>query len=147
MLAFRIKSAAQIAIGLLFLRLLLGFIFTMQGYGKVFKIGVQKIYESAFLPYTKFFPEILLQWLAYFTSYVELFAGLLLLLGLFRMAAYISLAAVLLIVSFGHGLMEPIWNLQHVFVRSVFLTALFLIPLKKDLYSLDHFLLTKTRKK
>jgi len=128
----------QKALGLFFLRGVLGLIFLMQGYGKVFKIGIEKLYQGFFQDYTQLLPDFLVRFTAYYTSYAELLGGVLVILGLFRLFAYLGLATVLMVVSFGHGLVEPIWNLDHVFYRTAILAVLFLIPLKYDRFSLDH---------
>ena len=125
-------------------RLLLGFIFLMQGFGKVFSIGVSNIYEGGFKAYEEtFLPTFILKFTAYFTSYGELICGLLVVIGLFRKQAYLVLAAILVIVTFGHGLQSPIWDLQHVFVRSAFLLFLMMIPFEKDSFSVDQLIKSK----
>ena len=130
-----------------FVRLLLGIIFLMQGYGKVFTWGMTNLYENGFKSYeATFLPTFLIKFTAYFTSYGELIGGLLLILGLFRKQAYLILAAILLIVSFGHGLQSPIWDLQNVFVRAVFLVFLMMIPMKADTFSLDNLIKSKGTK-
>ena len=126
------------AIGIFLIRALLGLIFLMQGYGKVFSWGVEGVYQNAFASYEEtWIPIFLLKFTAYFTSYVEFLGGLLLLLGLFRNWAYIALGLVLLMVTYGHGLSSPIWDLQHVFVRAVFLITLLLVPVEWDQLHLD----------
>lgn len=134
-------------IGVLFLRLLLGVILIMQGYGKIFTYGIENVYQQFFLPYAEstFLSEPILIFAAYFTSYVEFIGGILLIIGFARIIAYILIALVILIVSYGHGLMQPIWDLHHVFVRGAFLFALFIIPLAKDKLSLD-FLIKRLNK-
>ena len=130
-----------------FARLLLGLIFLMQGYGKVFTWGVSNVYNNGFKAYEEtFLPSFLIKFTAYFTSYGEFICGLLLILGLFRKQAYLILAAILLIVSFGHGLQSPIWDLQHVFIRSVLLIFLMMVPFEKDLFTLDRLIKTKNKK-
>ena len=124
-------------IATLFARLLLGLIFFWQGFGKVFTIGVATLYENGFKSYEDtFLPTFVVKSTAYFTSYGELIFGFLLILGLFRKQSYYALGLILLIVSFGHGLQTPIWDLQHVFVRSAFLIFL-LMTLNKDSFALD----------
>jgi uncharacterized membrane protein YphA (DoxX/SURF4 family) len=127
----------QKAAGLLFLRLLPGVIFLMQGYGKVFTIGVNKLYEMFFVSYENVLPKWILLFTAYFTSYIELLGGALLILGLFRKPVFYLLALNLIIVSFGHGLKEPIWDLQHVFPRALLIAALLLLPQEWDKWSID----------
>jgi hypothetical protein len=57
------------------------------------------------------------------------------------------LAVDLLIVSFGHGLIEPIWDLSHVIPRAILLTALFLLPSNWDTWNADEWLINKTKLK
>ena len=124
--------------GIFFIRLLLGIIFLMQGYGKIFTIGVQRVYEMFFKDFENtFLPKWLILSTAYYTSYVEMIGGFLLIIGLFRKYATYLLAVDLLIVSFGHGLMEPIWDLSHVIPRAILLAALFLLPQEWDKWNVD----------
>jgi len=129
-------------IALLLIRLLLGFIVLMQGYGKVITWGVEEVYKMEFfLPtYHSLIPDWLTYITAYFTSYAELITGILLVIGLKRDWALYALATVLVIVTFGHGLAEPIWNLSHVMYRAILLIALLLLPAEWDKFSVDHFL-------
>ncbi|MEO9484964.1 MAG: DoxX family protein [Ekhidna sp.] len=128
-------------IGVLTVRLLLGLIFLFQGIGKVFKIGIENVYQGFFLgTYQELLPEFLLKATAYYTSYVELLAGFLVVIGLFRSYALYALASVLVIVSFGHGLVDPIWDLSHVMYRAILLVALLFLPAHWDRFSADEML-------
>jgi uncharacterized membrane protein YphA (DoxX/SURF4 family) len=127
--------------GMLFIRSLLGIIFTMQGYGKIFTMGIPRVYDSFFKVFEfSFLPKWLIVSTAYYTSYVELVGGFLLIIGFFRIFAMYLLALDILIVSFGHGLIEPIWDLSHVMPRALLLSALFLLPLTWDTWNLDGWL-------
>jgi uncharacterized membrane protein YphA (DoxX/SURF4 family) len=129
---------------ILTLRLLLGFIFLMQGFGKVFKWGVANVYDNFFKEtYQDLLPDCLIQFTAYYTSYVELIAGFMLVIGLKRDWALYALASVLVIVTFGHGMTEPVWDLSHVMYRVVLLVTLLLLPKEWDKYSVDGFLRSK----
>lgn len=124
--------------GVFFARALLGIIFLMQGYGKVFTIGVPEVYEMFFKDFeSTFLPKWLIVGTAYFSSYIELIAGFFLIIGLFRKYALFLLAIDLLVVSFGHGLMQPIWDLQHVIPRAILLSALLLFPDEWDKWNVD----------
>ncbi len=127
---------------MLTLRLILGFIFLMQGFGKVFTWGVENVYYMDFFlgTYKDLLPEFIIRATAYYTSYVELIAGLLVVLGLKRDYALYALASVLIIVSFGHGLAEPIWDLSHVMYRTMLLVTLLILPREWDKYSADGLL-------
>jgi uncharacterized membrane protein YphA (DoxX/SURF4 family) len=127
------------SIATLTLRLILGFIFLMQGFGKVFTWGVENVYQMDFFypTYKNLLPEWLIHATAYYTSYVELIGGLLVVIGLKRDYALYALASVLVIVTFGHGLAEPIWDLSHVMPRTILLVALLIIPKEWDSFSVD----------
>ncbi|HMC85962.1 MAG TPA: DoxX family protein [Chitinophagaceae bacterium] len=132
--------------GMFFIRTLLGIIFFMQGYGKFFMIGIHKVYESFFKVFEdSFLPKWLIVSTAYYTSFVELAGGFLLIAGLFRIYAMYLLALDLLIVSFGHGLIEPIWDLSHVIPRAILLSALFLLPSTWDRWNADEWIKNKTK--
>jgi uncharacterized membrane protein YphA (DoxX/SURF4 family) len=135
------------AAGIFFIRALLGIIFFMQGLGKIFIFTVPVLYEKFF---KSFEGGILPKWLiwatAYYTSYIELIGGFLLIAGLFRKYAVPLLALDLLIVSFGHGLEAPIWDLSHVMPRALLLIVLFLAPQEWDVYCADRIVRRKKRR-
>jgi len=122
----------------LFARTLLGVIFLMQGYGKIFTYTVPKVYHMFFADFEKtFLPRWLIWTTAYYTSYTELICGFLLIIGLFRKCACMLLAINLFVVSFGHGLMEPIWDLQHVIPRAFLLIFVMVAPREWDKWNVD----------
>lgn len=125
-------------VAVLTIRLLLGFIVFFQGFGKVFKFGLDAVYQNFFkASYADLLPDFLLLFAAYYTSLVELIVGFLLIIGLKRDIALYFLASVLVIVTFGHGLKDPIWDLSHVMYRAILLIALLLLPKDYDRYSID----------
>lgn len=126
-------------VSVLILRLLLGFIFLMQGFGKIFTWGIDNVYHADFF-YERFkdlLPEFVLYATVYYTSYVELIGGFLLVIGLKTDYALYALASVLVIVTFGHGLAEPIWDLSHVMYRTILLVTLLILPKEWDKLSVD----------
>ena len=132
--------------GMLFIRMLLGIIFFFQGYGKISTLGVGQVYDRFFKDFeSTILPKWLIVSTAYYTSYIELISGFLLIIGLFRTPAICLLALDLLIVSFGHGLMEPIWDLSHVMPRAILLTALFLLPPDWDIWNADEWMKKKPK--
>lgn len=140
------KTSLNRFVGVLILRVLLGLIFLMQGYGKVFKFGVSNIYSGILTDYQNtFLPKWLLCFTAYYTSYIELIFGLLLVFGAFSRISLYLLGSVLIVISFGHGLIEPIWDLHHLFFRACMLIGLLLLPSEWNKYSLDHLLFRKNK--
>ncbi len=131
-------------IALLTIRLVLGFIVLAQGFGKVFKFGVDGVYQNFFAAtYKDLLPDFLVIATAYYTSYVELIAGLMIVIGFKRDYALYALASVLVIVTFGHGLAEPIWDTSHVMSRLFLLIPLLLLPKEWDKWSVDGLLKKK----
>lgn len=132
-------------IGILISRLLLGFIFFFQGYGKVFNWGVYQFMRMDFFykPYKDILPDFLIFGTAYYTSYIELIGGLLLIIGFKRDYALYALGSVLVLVTIGHGMAEPIWDLSHVMYRAVLLLGLLFLPKEWDIYSLDNWIKPK----
>jgi len=127
-------------VGVFLIRTLLGLIFCLQGFAKVFNWGIDNIYKNAFQAYEESLPKILTVFTAYYTSYVELIAGFLLIIGFFRNYALYALGSVLLIVSFGHGFQEGIWDLNHVMFRAILLIALLLLPEQWDKWQIQKFI-------
>ncbi len=129
------------------IRLILGFIFLMQGFGKVFTWGVENVYRMDFFydTYKNLLPDFIIHATAYYTSYIELIGGFLVVVGYKRDWALYALASVLVIVTFGHGLAEPLWDLSHVMPRTILLAALLIVPKAWDTFSIDHFLAKRNR--
>ena len=117
----------------------LGLIFFMAGEWKVFTLGPAGHVHRFFLPFQDTFLPTWSLWAVGFTiPFVELVAGGLVLLGLFRTAAYAGLGVVLVIVTFGHLLHEPLYPFhEHVIPRLALLLLLLLMPPEADRFSLD----------
>ena len=140
----RAERAEQFAWGrpyaLLLVRLLLGLIFFMAGFWKVFELTPIEHARRMFVgPYVDSFLPAWSLWLTgTVIPVVELAAGGLVILGLWRKAAYLGLAAVLVTVTFGHLLAEPLYQFHtHVIPRSALLLLLLWAPLTTDRFSLD----------
>ena len=127
---------------LLFARLVLGLIFFMAGVSKVFQLGPLGHARKYFLPFSDTFLPVWSLWLVGVTiPIIELGAGALLILGLRVRDALIALGFVLVIVTFGHLLREPLFNFSgHVIPRLVLLLFLLWAPRELDRLSLDHLL-------
>jgi len=79
--------------------------------------------------------------------FVELLAGALVLLGLRVREALIALGFVLVTVTFGHLLKEPLYEFHtHVIPRLALLLFILLLPREDDRFSID-YLLGSFRKK
>jgi uncharacterized membrane protein YphA (DoxX/SURF4 family) len=127
---------------LLFARLVLGLIFFMAGVWKVFQLGPLEHARKYFLPFSDTFLPAWSLWVAGVTiPLIELIAGTLVLVGLRARTALIALGFVLVIVTFGHLLREPLYDLtSHVIPRLALLLFVLWCPRENDRFSLDYVL-------
>lgn len=123
-------------------RVILGLIFLMAGIWKVFELGAVEharnlfveAYEGTFLP----------AWSLWATGvvvpFVELAGGALMVAGWKRLPAALGLGGVLILVTFGHLLAEPLYAFHtHVIPRTLLL-VLVLILFEEDRWSVDAWL-------
>jgi uncharacterized membrane protein YphA (DoxX/SURF4 family) len=125
-----------------FSRQILGFIFFMAGFFKVFQMGPLAHARELFVgPYADSILPAWSLWLAGTTiPWVELIAGALLIVGWRARDALLALGGVLVVVTFGHLLAEPLFAFnRHVIPRWALLVVCFV--LRDDaLLSLDGWL-------
>jgi len=123
-------------------RLVLALIFFMAGVYKVFEQGPIEHARRWFLPYRDtFLPEWSLWAVGTAIPFVELIAGGLLLIGWRIRDALLALGAVLVVVTFGHLLKEPLYPFhEHVIPRLALVLFLLAMPAAADRYSVDQLL-------
>jgi thiosulfate dehydrogenase (quinone) large subunit len=136
------RRALWIATALFLARAVLGLIFLMAGIYKVFSLGPVGHVRRFFLPYQDtFLPTWSLWAVGLVIPFVELGAGALVLMGWLRTEAYLALGAVLVVVTFGHLLHEPLYAFhEHVIPRLALLLLLLLMPPQADRFSIDELL-------
>lgn len=119
----------------------------MAGVYKVFTLGPAGHVRKWFLPYEDTFLPVWSLWAVGFAiPFVELAAGAALLIGWRIRDALLALGAVLVIVTFGHLLKEPLYPFhEHVFPRLALLLFLLVLPREEDRYSLDRALELRSR--
>ena len=127
---------------LLFARLVLGLIFFMAGVWKVFQLGPLEHARKYFLPYSDTFLPVWSLWaVGFIIPFVEFLAGGLLIAGLRIRLALLSLGFVLVIVTFGHLLKEPLYEFHtHVIPRLALLLFVLMLPAEDDRFSVDYLL-------
>lgn len=127
---------------LLFARLVLGLIFFMAGLAKVFQLGPLEHARKYFLPFSDTFLPVWSLWMVGAgIPLIELIAGALVLLGLRTRDALVALGFVLVIVTFGHLLHEPLYNLTaHIIPRLALLLFVLWCPREQDRFSVDYLL-------
>ena len=126
----------------MFARLVLGLIFFMAGFWKVFQLGPLEHARKYFLPFSNTFLPVWSLWAVGFViPFVELIAGALVIIGLRTRDALVGLGFVLAIVTFGHLLKEPLYEFHtHVIPRLALLLFVLLLPRNEDRFSVDYIL-------
>ena len=137
------SDATARAWAMLLARSILGLIFFMAGVWKVLQLGPLQHARRFFVePYAESF---LPGWSLWATGtaipVVELIAGAMILAGWRTRAALLALGGVLVIVTFGHLLAEPLYAFNaHVIPRTALLLFLLVMPAGDDRFSIDHLL-------
>ena len=127
---------------LLFARLVVGLIFFMAGFWKVFQLGPLQHARKYFLPFADTFLPVWSLWaVGVGIPFVELIAGALVILGLRTREALVALGFVLAIVTFGHLLKEPLYEFHtHVIPRLALVLFVLLLPRRDDRFTVDYLL-------
>jgi len=131
-------------------RTILGLIFFMAGMWKVFDLGPIEHARRLFVePYADTFLPVWSLWLTgTIIPVVELTAGALVLVGMWRRPALLALGAVLVTVTFGHLLAEPLYQFHtHVIPRTALLLFVMVMPSSEDRLSLDTWIASRLIKK
>ncbi|HET7503830.1 MAG TPA: MauE/DoxX family redox-associated membrane protein [Kofleriaceae bacterium] len=133
-------AAHHRAWAIVFARLVLGLIFFMAGCYKVFEQGPLEHARKWFLPYHDTFLPVWSLWaVGTAIPFIELIAGGLVLIGWRVREALIALGVVLVIVTFGHLLKEPLYPFhEHVIPRLALLVFVLVMPPGDDRFSVDH---------
>lgn len=136
-------TAQNRAWAILFARAVLGLIFFMAGVYKVFQMGplghARKFFTE---PYADTFLPMWSLWAAgVAVPVIELVAGALVIIGLRTREALIALGGILVLVTFGHLLKEPLYQFHtHVIPRLALLLFVLMLPREDDSFSLDHLI-------
>ena len=131
------------SLAIFFARGVLGLIFFMAGVYKVFQMGTLAHARKWLTgPYADTFLPMWSLWaVGTAIPFVELLAGAMVIIGLRTREALIALGCVLLIVTFGHLLKEPLYEFHtHVIPRLALLLFVLLMPRDDDRISVDYLL-------
>lgn len=132
----------------LFARSILGLMFFMAGVFKVFQLGPVGHAQRFFLgPYAdSFLPKWALWVMGTTIPFVELVAGALLIVGLRVRDAAVAIGLLLVIVTFGHLLAEPLYAFHtQVIPRLALLLVVLLLPRDADRFSIDRVMSRRRR--
>jgi len=113
----------------LIVRVFCASIFIFQGYDKLFRIGFKGVKEAFYIEADKKkVPRLLVDGLVYYTTLVEFFCGIFLLLGIFQSESLIFLGFDLILVGLAFSFVEPMWDMKHVFPRFMLVVMLLAMP-------------------
>ncbi len=130
------------SLAIFFARVTLGLIFFMAGWWKVFELGSVEHARRMFVePYADNWIPVILLWASGSVApAIELVAGALLIIGWRIREASIALGAVLLLVTYGHLLKEPLYSFTgHVMPRLGLLLFVLWVPREEDRLSVDYW--------
>lgn len=133
---------------IVFARGVLGLIFFMAGTWKVFSLGPIEHARKWFTgPYADSFLPMWSLWLTgTMIPFVEMTAGAFVILGFRTREACIALGGVLVIVTFGHLLADPLYEFHtHVIPRTALLLFVLAMPREEDTLSVDGWLSARRR--
>ena len=129
-------------------RIILGILFTMAAYWKVFVLGTDQHAAQFFVAgfSDSWIPQWLLSLLGHVVPFWELAAGLMLLAGLRLREVLVSLGLLLIITTYGHALKEPLFDITgHTFSRLALIVFLLIMIEHKDRLCLDAWLEKRKR--
>jgi uncharacterized membrane protein YphA (DoxX/SURF4 family) len=128
-------------------RWILGLLFLMAGYWKVFvltpAVHARQFFVDGFAE--TWIPVWLLNALGYSIPFLELLAGLLICIGLRTRESLIAVGVLLIVTTYGHALQQPLFDIAgHTFTRLTLITFLLLAPTGSDKYAIDQWLLRRS---
>jgi uncharacterized membrane protein YphA (DoxX/SURF4 family) len=141
-------DANRLSWAILIARLILALIFFMAGVWKVFGLGPLEHARRLFVePYARtFLPTWSLWATGTVVPFVELVAGALLLVGYRTRDALLALGGILVLVTFGHLLAEPLYEFHtHVIPRAALLLFVLVMPAEQDRFSVDGWMRARRR--
>ncbi len=127
----------------LFTRGMLGLMFFMVGWYKVFDLGAMQHAEQLFVEgYRETWIPVWMLWgLGIVIPYLELLSGALLIIGWRVRESLFVVGGILLVVTYGHLLKEPFVDISgQIFPRAIFLIVLLALPRSADRWSVEGWL-------
>lgn len=127
----------------MFARVMVGIIFFMAGYWKCFELTPMQHARGMFVEgfADTWIPRALLWALGLSIPILEFAAGALLILGFRTREALLTIGFILLIVTYGHTLKEPLYSIKdHILPRTLLLLVALALPEEEDLLTVDSFL-------
>jgi uncharacterized membrane protein YphA (DoxX/SURF4 family) len=126
---------------LLLLRLILGVLFLFQGYDKIFRIGIASVADATTTPETqRIMSKSFFRGLIFLSSWIELLAGIMLIIGYQRDFWLVMLGADMLGTALIFSIIKPMWDMRYYLPRLLLLLVLMLAPEAWDVFRIDSLL-------
>jgi uncharacterized membrane protein YphA (DoxX/SURF4 family) len=144
LLQFRLSNQLSIGLSYMIGRWILGISFFNAAIWKIFTLSpvghAQKFFIGSFQG--TWIPTFLLWTLGWTIPYFELFIGILLCLGLRAREVALLSGLLLIVTTYGHSLLDPLYNISQglTFSRIVLTLFLLIVPDNKDKISLDYLI-------
>lgn len=137
-----IKELSGPTVAIFLARTMLGLVFLMAGWWKVFTltpaVHAQQFFVEGFKDH--WIPDWLLWTLGTAIPPFELVAGLLLVVGLWTRLTASLTGLLLLLTTYGHALQQPLFDIDgHTFTRFALILFILMIPTEVDRLSFDAF--------
>ena len=129
-----------------FARVMVGILFFMAGFWKTFELTPMQHARGMFVEgYAEtWIPAFLLWGLGLAIPVIELVAGALLIVGWRTRDALVAVGFILLTVTYGHALAEPLYSIQgHILPRGLLMFIAFVLPSEENKLSIDAWLSRK----
>jgi|LauGreDrversion4_2_1035121.scaffolds.fasta_scaffold40644_4 uncharacterized membrane protein YphA (DoxX/SURF4 family) len=121
------------------IRVFAGTVFLFQGYDKLFNLKLKQVVDTFDdEAEKKHIPKPLVIISSYYSSIVEFFGGILLIIGLFKPIVLTLLGLDLIMVALAFSTLEAMWDLKHVFPRLVLVGLLLVMPTEWEFFSLSN---------
>lgn len=128
-------NTSNLTIASFLMRWILGVLFFMAGYWKIFTLTVQAHAENFFLAayIDSWIPHWLLLAGGYIIPYWELLAGILICIGWQLRYALLSVGVLLIITTYGHALATPLFDIDgHTFTRLILIIGVLILGWQQD---------------
>ena len=120
-------------------RVFLGTLFFFQGFDSVFRIKVKGVFQTIEQPFLdKGLPKIFITIGTYYTSYVNLICGFLLIIGFAKYYALYFIGLDILMTAFAFSIIKPMWDMHLVFPRLALVIFFLIAPAYWDVISVDY---------
>jgi uncharacterized membrane protein YphA (DoxX/SURF4 family) len=124
-------------------RWIVGLLFLLAGYWKIFQFGVDVHAQNFFIKdfAEHWIPTWLLWALGISIPYFELIIGALACLGLRTREVFIGMGLLLIITTYGHALHTPLFDIDgHTFTRLCLILFVLMVGWEKDKTTLDYWI-------